>query len=111
MFAQQLRRDVSRTEKRLWPALLDGQLGASFRRQHVVDGLYPDYCCVELRLVVEIDGPHHDPKRDARKDTRFRANGYDVLRFSVQEVDRNLEGVISTIYDAAQMRLAMTAPK
>jgi very-short-patch-repair endonuclease len=111
LFAQKLRREVSKTEKRLWPALLDGQLGASFRRQHVIDGLFPDYCCVELHLIVEIDGPQHDPVRDANRDVRFKALGYDVLRFGVQEIDRNLDGVISTIYDAVQLRLiAATAP-
>jgi very-short-patch-repair endonuclease len=109
LFAQKLRREVSRTEKKLWPALLDGQLGASFRRQHVIDGLFPDYCCVALRLIVEVDGPEHDLVQDANRDARSKALGYDVLRFAVQDIDRNLDGVISTIYDAVQLRLMAAA--
>jgi len=109
LFAQKLRREASKTEKRLWPALLDGRVGASFRHQHVIDGLFLDYCCVELRLIVEIDGPDHDLARDANRDARFKALGYDVLRFGVQEIDNNLDGVISTIHDAVQLRLAAAA--
>jgi very-short-patch-repair endonuclease len=31
--------------------------------------------------------------------------GYDVIRFGVQEIDRNLQGVVDTIYQAVQARL------
>lgn len=59
-FAQHLRRTASRTEDKLWPHLRAEQMGAPFRRQHVVDRAFPDYCCVPLRLIVEVDGPLHD---------------------------------------------------
>ena len=104
-FARSLRRDVSKTEDRLWPHLRAGQMGAPFRRQHVIDHGFPDYCCVPLKLIVEIDGPHHDPFRDMRKDRRMSRRGYDTLRFGVQEVDRNLQGVVDTIHAQVQLRL------
>jgi very-short-patch-repair endonuclease len=109
LFAQRLRREVSRTEKRLWPRLRDSQLGAPFRRQHVIGRDFADYCCVPLGLVVEIDGPQHDLVRDAAKDLRLLKHGFDVLRFSVQQVDENFEGVISTICQAVQLRLSARA--
>jgi very-short-patch-repair endonuclease len=80
-------------------------MGAPFRKQHVIDHRYPDYCCVPLKLIVEIDGPTHDPARDASKDHRMNRRGFDVIRFGVQEIDLNLQGVVDTIYDAVQMRL------
>ena len=104
-FARKLRREVSRTEDKLWPHLRSAQMGASFRKQHVIDHRYPDYCCVKLKLIVEIDGPTHDRARDASKDRRMNRHGYDVIRFSVQEIDQNLRGVVDTIYDAVQIRL------
>ncbi len=81
------------------------RMGAPFRRQHVVDRAFPDYCCVPLKLIVEIDGPHHDLARDARKDQRMNRRGYDVIRFGVQEVDRNLQGVVDAIHAQVQLRL------
>jgi very-short-patch-repair endonuclease len=80
-------------------------MGAPFRRQHVVDHRFPDYCCVPLKLIVEIDGPDHDLAQDARKDRRMSRRGYDVIRFGVQEIDRNLQGVVDTIHQAVQVRL------
>ena len=55
-FARKLRRMVSRTERRLWPHLRANQMGAPFRRQHPIDRYFADYCCVPLKLVVEVDG-------------------------------------------------------
>lgn len=105
MFARKLRNEASRTERKLWPHLRNSALGAPFRRQHVIDEMFVDYCCTPLGLVVEVDGPMHDTARDSLRDHRLSQHGYDVLRFSVQELDENLEGVVSTIYDAVQLRL------
>jgi very-short-patch-repair endonuclease len=105
LFARKLRRNVSQTEKRLWPHLRDSALGAPFRRQHVIGDYFVDYCCVPMRLIIEIDGPSHDLGRDSSRDAWLAANGFEVLRFSVQEIDENLEGVVSTIYDAVQLKL------
>ena len=110
-FARKLRREVSKTERKLWPHLCNSALGAPFRRQHVIDNAFVDYCCVPLKLVVEIDGPTHNRERDSLRDAHLATKGFDVLRFSVQEIDENLEGVVSTIYDAVQLRLlAKSAP-
>ncbi len=103
--ARRLRREASMTEKRLWPRLRSGQMGASFRRQHSVSRYFADYCCIPLKLVVEIDGPTHDAADDSIRDHRINARGFDVLRFSVQEIDNNLEGVVETIYQEVQLRL------
>ncbi|HVY88008.1 MAG TPA: DUF559 domain-containing protein [Hyphomonadaceae bacterium] len=105
IFAQKLRRGASKTERRLWPHLRNSQLGAAFRRQHVIDGVFVDYCCVPLKLVVEVDGPLHDAARDSIRDANLGELGFEVLRFSVQEIDENLDGVVSTIYGVVQMRL------
>ena len=30
-----------------------------FRRQHPIGPYFVDFCCVKLRLIVEVDGGHH----------------------------------------------------
>lgn len=111
-FARKLRRAVSKTERRLWPHLRANQLGAPFRRQHPIDRYFADYCCVPLKLVIEIDGHTHSAERDAKRDQTLGLLGFDVLHFSVQEIDENLEGVVSTIHGEIQRRLErLEAPK
>ena len=104
--ARDLREDVSATEAKLWPRLCKGRLGAPFRKQHPIGPYFADYCCVSLKLVVEVDGPLHDRRKDEARDRFLAARGYDVLRFSVQEVDLNFRGVLETIRDQVQLRLA-----
>jgi very-short-patch-repair endonuclease len=36
-FARRLRRNVSKTERRLWAHLRSAKMGAPFRRQHPID--------------------------------------------------------------------------
>jgi len=104
-FARQLRRNTSKTERRLWLHLRASQMGAPFRKQHPVERCFPDFCCVPLKLIVEVDGHTHTVERDSVRDRRLNDLGFDVVRFSVQEIDENLEGVVSTIYDEVQLRL------
>jgi very-short-patch-repair endonuclease len=103
--ARDLRADVSKTEARLWPRLSRGKMGASFRKQHPIGPYFADYCCVSLKLVIEIDGPLHDGKKDAARDRMMNERGYDVLRFSVEDVDRRFRSVIDTIHEHVQLRL------
>jgi very-short-patch-repair endonuclease len=105
-FARRLRREASKTEKKIWPHLQADKMGASFRRQYSVDKYFADYCCRSLRLVIEVDGPMHGAARDAARDACVGRRGFDVVRFSVQEIDENLPGVIETIYGEVQLRLA-----
>jgi len=100
--ARELRRDVSRTERRLWPHLRNSALGAPFRRQHPIGPFFPDYYCVPLKLAVEVDGPHHDAARDSERDAILATHGVTMLRFSHQEIDENFEGVINTIQQAIE---------
>lgn len=99
--ARELRRDVSKTEWKLWPYLRRRQLGVSFRRQHPVGTRYADYFCPLLKLAVEIDGPSHEARADGARDDELARLGVTTLRFSMQEVDENIEGVVE------QVRLAV----
>jgi very-short-patch-repair endonuclease len=97
--ARRLRRDATPAEARLWFRLRRNQLhGAKFRRQMPVGPYVVDFCCLEARLVVELDGGQHADNPNDKVRTRFlEARGFKVLRFWNPEVTENIEGVLETI--------------
>ena len=76
--------------------------GYKFRRQRPVGRFYADFACVERRLIVELDGEPHDWnfEYDFARDRRLMRDGYRVLRFRNDEVQRDLQGVLDTILTA-----------
>jgi len=101
--ARELRRDMSKTERRLWNRLRNRQLqGQKFRRQVPIGPYFADFACLEAGLVIEVDGEHHgeQPAYDRRRDRSLSEMGYRVLRFWVAEIDDNIEGVVESISGA-----------
>ena len=80
-FARMLRRQQTDAERKLWTYLRAGRLcGMKFRRQHPIGPYCVDFCCVEKKLVIELDGGQHNEVVD-RERTRFlKSEGYSVLR-------------------------------
>jgi very-short-patch-repair endonuclease len=103
--ARRLRRLMTLPEVLVWERLRGGAVGVKFRRQHPLGAYVADFCCVSLRLVVEIDGSAHDmgqnPSHDAARDHWLGENGYTVLRVPARDVLENLDRVIEMIAHAA----------
>ena len=58
--ARQMRKEPTEAEKALWKALRRKGIEAMrFRRQRVVGPYIVDFCCLEQRIIVEVDGSHH----------------------------------------------------
>ena len=98
--ARQLRRRMTPAEHRLWQHLRCKQLdGLRFRRQHPIGRFIVDFCCVEHRLVIEIDGEAHAAQieYDEVRSEWLEARGYRVLRFTNQEVHHQLARVLEVI--------------
>ncbi|MFZ1991330.1 MAG: DUF559 domain-containing protein [Alphaproteobacteria bacterium] len=97
--ARRLRRDATDVEVKLWKHLRSRQLeGAKFRRQVSIDRFVVDFCCLEAKLVVELDGSQHaDNPADAARTQSLEQLGFRVLRFWNHEVNENLDGVLETI--------------
>ena len=76
--------------------------GFHFRRQAPRDGFILDFVCLRQRLIIEVDGDTHGQPiqltKDWRRDRHFADKGFRILRFWNNEVDRNLDGVIETVY-------------
>lgn len=103
--AKQLRRGMTRAETLLWRYLKAHHVdGLAFRRQTPIGPYIADFCCHAARLVVEIDGSSHDwverLQRDEKRDRWFASQRYRVLRFTNDDVLRNLEGVVVSIREA-----------
>ena len=81
--ARALRRMSPFTEKYLWKLLRDRRLqGLKFRRQFPLGPYVLDFVCLHHWLVIEADGPFHDPEHDAIRDAWLAEQGFRVLRFS-----------------------------
>ena len=65
-----------------------------------------DFICRECRLLVEVDGGHHDARQsqDASRTRYLEAKGYRVLRFWNNEVLENIEGVLTVILQTLESR-------
>ncbi|WP_231499541.1 endonuclease domain-containing protein [Caulobacter sp. UNC358MFTsu5.1] len=75
--------------------------GFHFRRHAPLLGYYPDFICLSRRLVVEIDGPHHEEleqlNHDARRDQVFHRSGFQTLRFTTRAVHEDIDAVMDVI--------------
>jgi very-short-patch-repair endonuclease len=86
---------------RIWKRIPGAQLGAKFRRQHPIGPYVTAFCCLEARLVVEIDGDIHGygdrPKSDAARDKYMIERGFSLLRIAAVDVLRNADTVAAGI--------------
>ena len=103
--ARGLRRTQTDAEHKLWQQLRGRQVGAAkFRRQHPIGPYFADFCSVEDRLVVELDGGQHAETRetDEKRTAFLEAHGFHVLRFWDHEVLKEMQSVLERIAEALQ---------
>jgi len=98
--ARNLRRGQTAAEAKLWSIMRNRQLeGLKFRRQQPIGGYIADFCCEELRLIVELDsGQHAEHKEQNRIRTlTLEDMNYTVLRFWNVDIAQGLDGVVDEI--------------
>ncbi|EXS67997.1 endonuclease domain-containing protein [Sphingobium sp. Ant17] len=96
--ASRLRRDMTDVERAVWRALRNRQLeGFKFRRQATVGPFVVDFLCVEVAMVIEIDGGQHSEEADRARTGFLEARGLRVMRFWNSDVVDNFDGVIEAI--------------
>ncbi len=105
--AKELRRAMTRAETLLWRYLKAHRLARlSFRRQSPMGNYIADFVAHSCKLIVEVDGESHDfeerIRHDEIRDQWFASRGYRVLRFTNDDVLKNLEGVALAILQAAE---------
>ena|SRR5260370_3806818 len=84
--ARRLRREMTGAERELWRLLRDRPLvDVKFRRQVPVGNFIVDFCCVETRLIIELDGGQQ-AEQEAADELRSRflaAGGFGSYAFGM----------------------------
>lgn len=91
---------MTNAEIMLWERLRNNQLlGLRFKAQHPVDCFIADFYCHKTKLVIEVDGKIHDKKAGHDKDrtAHFNSLGIRVLRFTNEEIEKDIGQVIEKI--------------
>lgn len=100
--AKELRREMTPAEKILWKEVRANKLnGLHFRRQQIVHGYFADFYCHQHELIVEVDGGIHELQReyDAEREEYLKSLGFRIIRFTNNEVIKNLKGVLQRIVE------------
>lgn len=92
-----MRSNLTDAERKLWSHLRYKQLNClRFRRQHPIGPYVVDFVCLEVRLIIEVDGGQHGSPH-AERDQWLQSQGYQILRFWNNDVLTNIAGVLTTI--------------
>ena len=108
--AQELRKNATKQENRLWYCFLN-TYPVRFQRQKTIDHYIADFYCHTARLVIELDGSQHYEEqgleRDKARTAILETYGLKVLRFSNRDIERNFEGVCTIIDLTVKERLSL----
>lgn len=101
--ARKLRANTTPHERILWRALKELPVeGTHFRRQAPIGPYIVNFFCPAKRLIVELDGGHHNEDATAQRDHERQAwleqEGYRVIRFWNSDVANELGAVMEKIY-------------
>ena len=106
--AREMRSQLTPAEKHLWLHCLR-HLPCKFRKQRPFGRFIVDFYCAELKLVIEVDGDSHFSESgmayDAERTLFLEGLGLQVLRFTNEDVFRNLEAVGERISQIASVHI------
>jgi very-short-patch-repair endonuclease len=99
-FPRTLRKHASYPERILWNSLRNRFLRRfKFRRQEQLGPYVVDFVCYERRLVIELDGPHHEKQKvyDMKRDEWLISRGFVVLRIKNEDFLGNGNSILTKI--------------
>ena len=102
--ARNRRKNQTTSEGLLWSILRGSQVaGLKFRREHPIGPWIVDFACVAKNLVVEIDGGYHEytEQQDCKRQADLTNHGWNVVRFTAEQVEGDAEAVARVIANAA----------
>ena len=112
--AEDLRKNPTDAEKRLWQCLRASQLcGVKFRRQQSIGHYIVDFVAMSKKLVVELDGGQHAEEKkqhDINRTNYLNGLGYNVLRYWNHDIFENIEGVLEDISAHLTAKQAFPSP-
>jgi very-short-patch-repair endonuclease len=111
--AKDMRHEPVQFEKLMWSELRNRKLGGyKFKRQVLIGRYIADFACLERKLIVELDGPHHAERLtyDAARDRYLKSQGYKVLRFTNDEAGWDFATTLHIIrHELEQRKIASTS--
>jgi PncC family amidohydrolase len=101
-FVKTHRQHPTEAERILWEIVRGNKMaGFKFRRQHIISNYIADFICLSEKLIIEVDGLHHQlPENKISDDERTKdlnRLGFEVLRFTNEQVLHDTDNVINTI--------------
>ena len=106
--AQELRKNMTKEERKLWYEYLN-HYPYRFRRQVTVGRFILDFYCAAAQLAIELDGSQHYQEvgkaYDLERDAYLNGLGVLVLRFSNTDVVKNFPGVCQMIDEIVKKRI------
>lgn len=119
-FRSYLKKNMTKPERKLWARLWKRQMGVKFRPQVIIDGYIVDFYCHSASLIIEIDGSSHDDQVDydlrrtkylEERGDRNRTVGMYVLRFTNEQVMKDVDVVVETIRTELDQRIPLVQEK
>ena len=95
--ARSLRKNQTDVEQLVWKHLRNKQLyNYKFRRQFPIEPYIADFACLELKLIIELDGGQHASRinYDDQRSLFLEQRGFKVIRFWNNDVIENITGVL-----------------
>ena len=109
--AQNLRKNMTQEEKKLWYQFLK-DYPVQFKRQVTCGEYILDFYCPRAKLAIEIDGKQHQmaviSNQDKAREKYLNSLGVEVLRYPNRDVIRNFYQVCKEIDFAVQKILSNT---
>ncbi|MBR6772120.1 MAG: endonuclease domain-containing protein [Clostridia bacterium] len=108
-FAKQLRKEMTKEERKLWYDFLRSY-PVRFSRQKVLGKYIVDFYSAEAKLVIELDGSQHyedgNIEKDADRTDFLKGYGLTVIHIPNNEVSNNFRGVCEYIDIAVKQSLS-----
>lgn len=106
--ARQLRKNMTKEERRLWYSFLR-EYPNRFYRQKVLGKYIVDFYCADANLIVELDGSqHYDPanqKLDEKRTEFLHEYGLYVIRIPNNAINHEFDSVCAYIDHEVKKRL------
>ena len=98
--AQELRRNMTPQERKLWYLFLQ-KYPVKVYKQRIIGPYIVDFYCASAKMVIEIDGSQHyeeDKKAyDAQRSAYLESLGLEVLRYSNADINARFDQVCEDI--------------
>ncbi|MEL6811267.1 MAG: DUF559 domain-containing protein [Bacteroidota bacterium] len=102
--ARKLRKNSTLAEVILWQKIKNRSYGVQFHRQVPMLRYIVDFYCHEIQLAIEVDGSSHEYKyfQDLERQNKLESYGIQFLRFTDQEVKKEMFSVELAIQEKVE---------